>query len=357
VAGTLSTSGSLVYTITGTPSAGGTATFALNFGGQAFTLTRLVLPIGTIAPISDAVVVQNGNLTIGVAASGVSSVIPYTGGNAGFHDGQTLTSTGVTGLTATLIAGNFADGNGSLTYTITGTPASAGTASFAINIGGQTRPLTRTVSSFVCGTSTVPFVYNTLPVTYGTVVGAGGKCWLDRNLGATRVASSSTDAASYGDLYQWGRSADGHQIRNSQPTTTTKLLNYDSTSSSFVKVSSGDWWNGSNNNLWQVVSGINNPCPSGYRIPTSSEFQVEINNWGYDKNSIGANNSPLKLPMAGYRMGFDAGVREETTAGRYWSSTTSSSTTSYNLSFSSSTASSGAFTDRVDGYSVRCIKD
>ncbi|VVM21411.1 hypothetical protein BSPWISOXPB_2895 [uncultured Gammaproteobacteria bacterium] len=31
-----------------------------------------------------------------------------------------------------------------------------------------------------------------------------GKIWLDRNLGATQAATSRTDSASYGDLYQWG---------------------------------------------------------------------------------------------------------------------------------------------------------
>ena len=35
-----------------------------------------------------------------------------------------------------------------------------------------------------------------------------GKTWMDRNLGASQVATSSTDANSYGDLYQWGRAAD-----------------------------------------------------------------------------------------------------------------------------------------------------
>jgi hypothetical protein len=84
-------------------------------------------------------------LKIGIAASGVSSSIPYTGGNERKHSGQTVTSTGVTGLTATLAAGNFANGAGSLTYTITGTPNTIGTASFALNIGGKTCTLTRTV--------------------------------------------------------------------------------------------------------------------------------------------------------------------------------------------------------------------
>ena len=42
-----------------------------------------------------------------------------------------------------------------------------------------------------------------------------GKCWKDRNLGASQVATSSTDTSAYGDLYQWGRLRDRHQHRTS----------------------------------------------------------------------------------------------------------------------------------------------
>ncbi|MFO7863559.1 MAG: hypothetical protein R6U85_06130, partial [Salinivirgaceae bacterium] len=49
---------------------------------------------------------------------------------------------------------------------------------------------------------------------------ATGEIWMDRNLGASQVATSSTDANAYGDLYQWGRAADGHQIRTSGTTAT-----------------------------------------------------------------------------------------------------------------------------------------
>jgi hypothetical protein len=139
--------GNLTYTITGTPASGGTASFALNIGGRTCTLTRTVaLPVGTISALTCASATNNGTLTFGVAAASVSSNVPYTGGNGGTHNGQTVTSTGVTGLTATLTAGTFAIGAGSLTYTITGTPASGGTASFALNIGGRTCTLTRTVN-------------------------------------------------------------------------------------------------------------------------------------------------------------------------------------------------------------------
>ena len=101
--------------------------------------------VGNITTLNCAGATNTGTLTGGTAASGVSSAIPYTGGNGGTHSGQTVTSTGVTGLTAKLNAGTFANGNGTLTYTITGTPSGAGTASFAINIGGRTCTLTRTV--------------------------------------------------------------------------------------------------------------------------------------------------------------------------------------------------------------------
>ena len=66
---------------------------------------------------------------------------------------------------------------------------------------------------FPCGDE-VTFVYNGGTVTYGTVESAGGRCWMDRNLGASQVATSSNDVASYGDLFQWGRGADGHQLVN-----------------------------------------------------------------------------------------------------------------------------------------------
>jgi hypothetical protein len=93
---------------------------------------------GTIATLNCAGATNTGTLTNTVVASGVSSSVPYTGGNGAAHTGQIVTSTGVLGLTATLTAGTFATGAGTLTYTITGTPTSVGTASFALNIGGKT---------------------------------------------------------------------------------------------------------------------------------------------------------------------------------------------------------------------------
>jgi hypothetical protein len=188
-----------------------------------------------------------------------------------------------------------------------------------------------------------------VPVTNPTT----GKIWMDRNLGASQLATSSTDAASYGDLYQWGRGSDGHQCRTSSTTTTLSSTDLPG-NSNFIKSNSGnyDWRSSQNNNLWQGVNGVNNPCPSGYRIPTETELNAERASWSAN-NSIGAFTSPLKLPLAGYRSHGDGSLNNE--SGDYWSSTVGGTSARY-LDFSDGNA--GMTNDsRAFGFSVRCIKD
>jgi hypothetical protein len=114
------------------------------------------LNIGSIGTLNCQDAVNNGNLLEANAASNVSIVIPYSSGNGGAHNGQTIQSTGVSGLTATLNSGNFNIGTGTLTYTITGTPLTSGNASFVINIGGQTCIVTRSVTLTVFPKLAVP---------------------------------------------------------------------------------------------------------------------------------------------------------------------------------------------------------
>jgi hypothetical protein len=177
---------------------------------------------------------------------------------------------------------------------------------------------------------------------------------MDRNLGASRAATSSTDSLAYGDLYQWGRFSDGHQCRNS--TTTSILSSTDqSGNSSFILLlnSTGnyDWRNPQNTNLWQGVNGLNNPCPTGYRIPTEAEWNAEIASWT-SKNADGAFASPLKLTMAGSR---EVTITNTGVNGSYWSSTISGEGARY-LYF----GNAGSYTlthNRSYGGSIRCIKE
>lgn len=182
-----------------------------------------------------------------------------------------------------------------------------------------------------------------------------GKIWMDRNLGATQVATSSTDAASYGDLYQWGRGIDGHQIRTSG--TTTALSSSDTPGhGNFILAPSSpyDWRSPQNVNLWQGVAGTNNPCPTGYRLPTDAELDAERLSWS-SNNAAGAFASPLKLPVAGYRSYSTGSLSHVGSSGYYWSSTVSG-TNSRVLNFGSSNANVDTGY-RAYGFSVRCLKD
>jgi uncharacterized protein (TIGR02145 family) len=182
-----------------------------------------------------------------------------------------------------------------------------------------------------------------------------GKIWMDRNLGASQVATSSVDTNSYGDLYQWGRRADGHQCRTS-PTTATLSSTDQPAHGDFITVNSGnyDWRSPQNDNLWQGVNGVNNPCPSGYRLPTNAELDSERSSWSQN-NSAGAFASPLKLPVAGYRLSSSGSLNAVGSSGSYWSSTVSGTNANF-LDFYSSLAILN-FLNRAYGISVRCLKD
>ncbi|WP_155297206.1 beta strand repeat-containing protein [Spirosoma aerolatum] len=145
--------GSIVYNITGTPSAAGTANFALNFGGQACTLSLPVTSPGstTVSPAISGITCGSATFSAS-AVSGASytatATVPYTGGNGGSYvAGSAIASSGVTGLNATLVPGKLANGDGTIVYNITGTPSGTGTANFALNFGGQTCTLSLPVTS------------------------------------------------------------------------------------------------------------------------------------------------------------------------------------------------------------------
>jgi len=194
-----------------------------------------------------------------------------------------------------------------------------------------------------------------------SVTSATGRVWMDRNLGATQVATSSTDAASYGDLYQWGRLTDGHEIRTSG--TTSNLSTGDVPGTASFITSSSDWRSTQNDNLWQGANGINDPCPTGFKVPTETELEAERNNvgtgfWGTNSsqnNALGAFNSALKLPVAGFRNNDNGALANVGSTGGYWSSTVSGAL-ARSLNFNSSAARLNSFS-RARGFSVRCIKE
>jgi len=193
-----------------------------------------------------------------------------------------------------------------------------------------------------------------IPVGIPTVTSAG-QVWMDRNLGALRVATKIDDSDAYGTLWQWGRSGDGHEYRSSS-TTTVLSSSYSVGHGSFILNSSFpyNWMNSLNNTLWQGESGINNPCPEGFRLPTEAEWEVELSSWS-SQSAAGAFASPLKLVLAGDRS-VNYGLLWDTAAiGMYWSSTVNGNYIRV-FNFISWSAGIGNYY-RGSGFSVRCIKD
>ena len=205
-------------------------------------------------------------------------------------------------------------------------------------------------------------------LTYGTVLGADGNCWLDRNLGATEVATSSTDWKSYGSLYQWGRLSDGHQLITwtngttgtpvngttiTMSTTTTPINNLFILGSS---TQANDWiYPPTNNTLWQGLRGINNPCPVGFAIPTAAQWVTLVADSNIT-NSASAFGSTLKLPEEGYRIFNSGGFNFVGTFGYYWSNSPSGQNTYY-MEFNSTSVNPSTPASRASGYAIRCVKD
>lgn len=215
-------------------------------------------------------------------------------------------------------------------------------------------------------TGCVAFTYQGQQVSYTTVRGNDGKIWLQQNLGSSKVASDKADAASYGDLFQWGRWDDGHQLRNSAvtPAPDENFPSGLAGSSSYIagerewweELQAGDQWTASDINDVTPGRGMD-PCKAvgpGWQLPTQTDWEGIVDSENIN-NPASAYSSNLKLPATGYRGSSNGNFTFVGQRGYFWSSDSSILGAKY-LYVGTILANPSAGAPRGQGAAVRCVK-
>ncbi|MFC1600504.1 6-bladed beta-propeller [Patescibacteria group bacterium] len=179
-------------------------------------------------------------------------------------------------------------------------------------------------------------------VTYGTVLSdlsGSNKCWITQNLGATRQATSPTDASeeASGWYFQFNRKQ-GYQYTTTRTPSTSWISSIDESS---------NW------------DSTNDPCTlelgSDWRVPTYTEWRNADTNGDWD-NYTEAYNSELGLHAGGFLWYSNGSLTSRGTTGYITSATQQSSTQSYRLYLMSSGAGTNSAM-KSNAYPIRCVND
>lgn len=184
------------------------------------------------------------------------------------------------------------------------------------------------------------------------------------NLGSTDTTSDPNTPiqGNNGSYYQWGRST---------------VVATDSTPAAAI---TSPTWNttAASDYAWaDVTTGAktaNDPCPTGFRVPTKAEWTGVANtalntvsrtgSWANDGNfttavSLGPNGTTktLTLPAAGYRSSSDGRLLSRGLGGDYWSSAEDVGSANANYLYFGSGSVAAYSGNRTFGFSVRCIAE
>ena len=298
-----------------------------------------------------------GTLVKGKDVSNVSATIKYTGGDGKTYLTKSHTSTGVTGLSATLQAGKLANGGGTLIYTISGTPNNAGTASFAIDLGGKSCTINITVDDVA---QTIgkpgPNITDSEGNSYKTVT-IGTQQWMAENLKVSKYRDG-TSIPNITDNTKWDNNSTG------------AWAYYDNDAANNAKY--GKLYNGYA--VSKTTNGNKNVCPTGWHVPTDAEWtvltaylggasvaggkmkEVGISNW--KSPNIDATNTSLFTGLPGGYRDYDGSCSYIGNRGYWWSSTEYGSYSAwYRTLYNDDGNADRDGSYKSVGLSVRCLRD
>lgn len=271
------------------------------------------------------------------------------------------------------------------------TAVSDGTATItAVAVGGASKSCTvKVVSLPYLATATADYV-DEYGVNHGKGIAIGSTVWAPVNCGykaATIDGANPDKGFPYGKLYQWGRkygqgySADSDSESSITPGPVNYQIGQHKNMAGYFFTCESDWIDTPDNSMWNSgtedapVKTNNDPCPSGWRVPTYSELNVLItdhSDWTtndgqigyyysgvltttvYDTHPLGEDKPQVFLPAAGYRRN-DGYANLRGGHGYYWSSKPDY-TRAYYLYFNGSNVSMYG-SNRAFGYSVRCVQE
>jgi uncharacterized protein (TIGR02145 family) len=276
-----------------------------------------------------------GAIYEGQEAHNVTASISYTNGNGASYAQSSFVRNGLTFL---LPAGTLANGNGTLSYRVSGIPTTVGEMLVWLSFAGSS-----------CG------MYVTVLSSNEVLLPGNNKAWMRHNLGADVDLDPDIPVQEIsGNYYQWG--VFEHVATDSTPQ--DPIVGWNSTNAL------SDAW-------LDTAKTANDPCPSGFRVPTDQQMTDMVNNTSQSKigtfipsaSNFGAafvfssGAAKMTLPANGYRSEINGSLGSRGDLGYYWTSTAEPGNRSKRLFFNKVSSTVGVGSVRSNAFSVRCIRE